>query len=158
MTMGTELKFVRYVCDQIQRAGPASYQKMFGEYAVRLGDKVVALAIDNRLFVKPTTAGRTLLGKPVEEAPFKGAKLWFAVDEQLEDASFMADLIGATWSELPEPAPKKAKKPPLSTASRDGAPSSKTPRKESSETKSKKRKSSAIAESKASASSKTQAL
>lgn len=123
--MGTELKFVRYVCDQIQRAGPASYQKMFGEYAVRLGDKVVALAIDNRLFVKPTAAGRALLVEPVEEAPFKGAKLWFAVDERLEEASFMADLIGATWSELPEPPAKKPKKKPMEsreTSSKAGRP------------------------------------
>ncbi|MCK7502621.1 MAG: TfoX/Sxy family protein [Comamonadaceae bacterium] len=36
---------------------------MFGEYAIYLDGKVVALVCDNQFFVKPTDAGRALLGR-----------------------------------------------------------------------------------------------
>jgi len=84
---------------------------MFGEYALYVGPKVVALVCDNQLFVKPTAAGRVLLGTPVEAAPYPGAKSCFLIDDQLDDAAFMAALIRVTGRDLPIPMPKKPKAP-----------------------------------------------
>jgi TfoX/Sxy family transcriptional regulator of competence genes len=55
--MASDLSFVKYVRDQINADGQISFRKMFGEYAIYYGEKVVALVCDNQLFVKPTVAG-----------------------------------------------------------------------------------------------------
>ena len=41
--MASDLAFVQHVCDQLRGAGEVSYKKMFGEYAIYLGAKTVAL-------------------------------------------------------------------------------------------------------------------
>lgn len=107
--MASDLEFVEYACDQLGGAGHISYRKMFGEAAVYCQGKVVALICDNRLFVKPTHAGRALIGKPVEGPPYPGAKPHFLIEERLDDRDWLADLIRATYAELPEPKPKKPK-------------------------------------------------
>jgi len=82
---------------------------MFGEYTVYADEKVVALVADNQLFVKPTEAGRALLGTPTEAPPYPGAKNFFLIEGQLDDRDFMAALIAATAHALPAPKPKKKK-------------------------------------------------
>lgn len=107
--MASDLDFIEYACDQLGGAGRITYRKMFGEAAVYCEGKVVALICDNQLYVKPTTAGRALIGQPVEAPPYPGAKLHFLIDEGLDDREFLAGLIRSTWAELPEPKPKKPK-------------------------------------------------
>jgi TfoX/Sxy family transcriptional regulator of competence genes len=80
---------------------------MFGEYALYCGSKVVALVCDNQLFIKPTSGGRSVLGTPAEAPPYPGAKLYFLIQDQLEDRECMTRLLRVTASELPEPKPKK---------------------------------------------------
>jgi TfoX/Sxy family transcriptional regulator of competence genes len=105
--MASDLGYVEHVCDQLREIGGVSYRKMFGEYALYVGGKVVALVCDNQLFVKPTEAGRRLLGEPVEGAPYPGAKPHFVVDEHIDDRELLTAVFRATESELPEPKPKK---------------------------------------------------
>jgi DNA transformation protein and related proteins len=83
---------------------------MFGEYAVYVGGKVVALACDNQLFMKPTDAGRALLGTPIEAPSYPGAKGWFLLDEELDDADRLSALFRATEAALPPPKPGKRKR------------------------------------------------
>ena len=71
--------------------------------------KVVALVCDNQLFVKPTAAGRAVIGKPVEAPPYPGAKPHFLIDDELDDRDWLTTLVRATHAELPEPKPKKPK-------------------------------------------------
>ena len=108
--MATDSSFMQYVADQVSGAGGISYRKMFGEYTLYVNDKVVALVADNQLFVKPTAAGRELLGQVVEGSPYPGAKLHFQLTEQLEDSELLARLLTLTAAELPAPKPKKKKK------------------------------------------------
>ena len=107
--MASDLKFVEYVTDQMRGAGRISHRAMFGEYAVYVGAKVVALVCDNHLFVKPTKAGLALLKKPKEAPPYPGAKPHFLIDAQLDDNELMTALIRATDAELPAPKPKRPK-------------------------------------------------
>ncbi len=107
--MASDLDFVEYVCDQVRDAGPVSFKKMFGEYALYLENKVVALVCDNQLFVKQTQAGRTLLKTVVESPPYPGAKPHFLIGENIEDRDLMRQLFKVTGNELPEPKPKKPK-------------------------------------------------
>lgn len=108
--MASDQDFVDYVLDQAAGAGRVSSRKMFGEYALYLDGKVVALVCDNQLFVKPTAAGRSVLGEPKEGLPYPGAKPWFLVDEALEDSELLVMLLRATAKALPEPKPKKPKR------------------------------------------------
>lgn len=108
--MASDAEFMRYVAEQLGGVPELSYRKMFGEYAVYVGAKVVALVCDNQLFLKPTAAGRALLGSPVEAPPYPGARPFYRVDEQLDDGEFMAALLLATEREVPAPKPKRPPK------------------------------------------------
>lgn len=111
--MATDQDFLEYVVEQAEGAGMLSHRRMFGEYALYLDGKVVALVCDNQLFVKPTEAGRRFLGESREGFPYPGAKPWFQADEVLDDAETLAELLRLTARELPlpKPKPKKKKKP-----------------------------------------------
>lgn len=105
--MGSDLSFVTYVAEQMESAGRVTYRKMFGEYAVYLDGKVVALVCDNRLFVKPTPGGRRFMGQAAEGFPYPGAKPYLLIEDRLDDREWVTELIRITAEELP--APKKAK-------------------------------------------------
>ena len=108
--MATDLEFMEFLADQMAGAGDVSFRKMFGEYAVYCGGKVVALVCDNQLFVKPTAAGRAFIGAPVEAPAYPGAKNSFRIEDAFEDREWIAELIRITARELPAPKPKKSKR------------------------------------------------
>jgi TfoX/Sxy family transcriptional regulator of competence genes len=105
--MASDAGFVEFVCEQLREVGGVSSRKMFGEYAIYVGGKVVALVCDDRLFLKPTDAGRALLGDPIEAPPYPGAKPYFVIDEHIDDADFLAALVRATEAAVPAPKPKR---------------------------------------------------
>jgi len=105
--MASDIEFVGYVCDQMRDAGKIRHRKMFGEFAVYCGDKVVALICDDQLFVKPTPGGRAFIGEAVEAPPYPGAKPHFLIEDRLDDREWLTGLIQVTESELPPPKPKK---------------------------------------------------
>ena len=107
--MSSDPGFVEYVCDQVRDAGRIRSRKMFGEYAVYCEDKVVALVCDDRLFVRPTTAGGAFIGEPAESPPYPGAKAHFLIEERVDDREWLTELIRLTERELPVPKPKKPK-------------------------------------------------
>jgi TfoX/Sxy family transcriptional regulator of competence genes len=109
--MATDLGFVEFICEQLREVPGVSHRKLFGEYAIYLGQKVVALVCDDQLFLKPTAAGLALLEAPVEAPPYPGAKPYFVIDEFVDDSEFLATLFRATEGEVPEPKPKKPKAP-----------------------------------------------
>ena len=104
--MGTEPGFVEHLQSQSGLGAALSFRKMFGEYALYLQGKVVAFACDNQLYLKPTVPGRALLGTVSEAAPYPGGKLWFLIDEQLEDRQLLGRLFRVTADALPLPKPK----------------------------------------------------
>ena len=108
--MASKLEFVEFVVGQMQNAGVIEYKKMFGEYGFYCNGKIVALICDNKLFVKPTEAGRTFIGDVVEASPYPGAKPALLLNEQIEDADWISKLINITEKELPAPKPKKRRK------------------------------------------------
>lgn len=107
--MASDEEFVQNVHDQVRGVGDVSYRKMFGEYAVYVGQKVVAFVCDNQLFLKPTAAARALLPHVTEAPPYPGAKLYFVLDEYLDDRELLTELFRVTEAELPMPKPKKSR-------------------------------------------------
>lgn len=80
---------------------------MFGEYALYINDKVVALVCDNRLFVKKTPAGLRFAGDLPEGPPYPGAKPALIVEERIEDRDWLSTLLALTEQALPPPRARK---------------------------------------------------
>jgi TfoX/Sxy family transcriptional regulator of competence genes len=111
--MATDPSFATFVTEQASSAGDVRVRRMFGEYALYLGEKVVGLLCDDQVFLKPTEGGRALLERAVEAPPYPGAKPYLLLSEELDDRALLAALLQETAAELPEPKPKrpKAKRP-----------------------------------------------
>lgn len=108
--MATSLDFVEYVHEQSGLGDALTYRKMFGEYAIYLDGKVVALACDNSLFIKPATATASLLEPLPVLPPYPGAKPHPVADELLDDTEALQRVLLATAKALPMPKPKPVKK------------------------------------------------
>lgn len=109
--MATRADFIEFVREQVAGACELTFRRMFGEYAAYLDGKVVALVCDNQFYLKPTAAGRRLLGPVTEAPPYPGAKLYLRLDAVLEDPEQLALVLRATAAELPVPGPKARPKP-----------------------------------------------
>ncbi len=105
--MASDLIFVEFIIDQIDSTESITFKKMFGEYAIYCGNKIVALVCDNQLFVKPTEKGRAFIGDVVEAPSYPGAKPSFLIEAKFENREWLSRLIQVTAKELPEPKPKK---------------------------------------------------
>jgi TfoX/Sxy family transcriptional regulator of competence genes len=108
--MASDKDFVDFVAGQIEGAGVIRSRMMFGEYGVYCDEKIFALVSDNKLFIKPTSAGRKFIGKVIEAAPYPGAKLYFLIEDQIENREWLTKLVTLTLQELPPPKPKKPKR------------------------------------------------
>lgn len=125
--MASDLSFVEYVCEQAGLGSLLTYKKMFGEFALYLEGKVVALVCDNQLFVKPTLEGKELLGSVCEYSPYPGAKPQFRIGDELDNGELVKRLLVATARALPRPKSKPVKqRPKLNEATASAA--SKKPR------------------------------
>ena len=107
--MGSRVDIVQYICDQAGLGRRLTYRKMFGEYALYLDAKVVALVCDDQLFLKPTPEGRKFLGVVSEASPYPGAKNFYLLSEVLDDTEALRGAFLVTASALPEPRPKPAR-------------------------------------------------
>jgi len=112
--MATDQSFIDFLVDQMKEAGAITFRKMFGEYAIYCGGKVVALVCDNWLYVKPTEGGKAHIGADLVEAPpYPGATKYFLIEDKCDDREWISDLIRITAKELPfrdsKPKPKQRK-------------------------------------------------
>jgi DNA transformation protein and related proteins len=100
----------------------ATARKSLGAYAIYCSERLVALVCDDKLFIKPTSAGRAFIGRVIEAPPYKGAKPYFLISgEKWDDGNWMSDLVRVSVAELPlaekkkKPANSGAKKHPASS-------------------------------------------
>ena len=108
--MAQDLKFVEFVVDQIDEEREITGRAMFGGYTLYSKGKVVALICNDQLFVKPTDAGREFIGDVIEAPAYEGSKLFFLIEEKLEDREWLSELITITEKVLPPSKPKRKKK------------------------------------------------
>ena len=104
--MASDKKFVDFVLGQIENAGEVMAKKMFGEYGIYSDNKLFGLICDNRLFIKPTNAGREFIGNVIEASPYEGAKPSFLIDDKIEDSVWLSELVKISVKELPPPKQK----------------------------------------------------
>lgn len=110
--MATALETIDYLCDQAGLGERLTFRKMFGEYALYVDGKVVALVCDDQLFLKPNGAARTLLGTPTLAPAYPGSKDYFLLEEEIEDRDRLRELLTATADALPPPKPKRPRPAP----------------------------------------------
>jgi TfoX/Sxy family transcriptional regulator of competence genes len=109
--MSTSAATIDHLLDLLSAAGNLSARKMFGEYALYLDGKVVALVCDDTLFLKPTPGALSLLPDAEHGAPYPGAKPYLVLTETLDNGDLAMRAIRAVASDLPPQKPKKPKKP-----------------------------------------------
>lgn len=100
---------IQYIVDQIGLGHRLSSKKMFGEFALYLDEKIVALVCDDQLFLKPTFQAKVFLGQVRPAAPFAGARDYFLLVDELDDPDCLKEAFLITANALPEPKPKIAK-------------------------------------------------
>jgi len=107
--MSTRQSTIDFLLDQLADLAGVHARKMFGEYALYCGDKVVALVCDNQLFVKITPPGKTLVGAGYREGEaYPGAKPSILVGADLiENSERLCELVRVTAGALPPPKPRK---------------------------------------------------
>ena len=107
--MATSEKTIRFLLDQLSDLAGVRARKMFGEYALYCGEKVVALVCDDQLFVKITAPGKALVGESYAEGfAYPGAKASILVGaDALDDHEHLTTLVRVTADALPSPKPKK---------------------------------------------------
>jgi len=108
--MSTTCDFVDFVVEQSGLGSLLTYKKMFGEYALYIDNKVVALACDNSLFVKPTPVTLEIIKPLAKKPPYPGAKPYIVADELLDDTDNLKKLLLATADVLPPPKQRVKKK------------------------------------------------
>ena len=106
--MATRAKTIANLLDTL---GPLSLiaRKMFGEYALYLDGKVVALVCDDLLYLKPTPAALAALPDCPTGHPYPGAKLHLLVTDALDGPDRVILALKAIATDLPIPKPKKPK-------------------------------------------------
>ena len=122
--MASDLKTLAFIADQTGLGARLTNKRMFGEYALYFDGKVVAFVCDNKLFLKPTDAGRALLGSPAEAPAYPGSKNYFLLEEELEDPTLLRKAFEVTESVLPAAKPKSPASKGTSTRSKRSAPKS----------------------------------
>ena len=109
--MSTSRQTAEFIEDQLGDL-PIRTGRMFGEYAVYLGDKVVAFICDDTLFIKPSGVDPSVLVGTFPGQAYPGSKDYHTVPgELLEDRAWLQAAILATAEALPTPTPKKPKQP-----------------------------------------------
>ena len=110
--MASDPKTVAFIVDQASGAGDVRAKPMFGEYGIYCDDKMVAMVCDDQLFVKPTSAGRSVAPDAGEAPPYPGAKPCLLVDAELwDDRDWLAELFRVSAAALPLPKPRAKRQP-----------------------------------------------
>jgi hypothetical protein len=109
--MATDYSTIESLLERLSSVPDVHARKMFGEYALYCGQKVVALVCNDQLFVKITPPGLALIGDDFEEGEaYPGAKPSMLIDFEYMDFRTLCELIRVTAAALPVPKPKKLPK------------------------------------------------
>ena len=107
--MPTSPATIAHILDTLSDLPGLRADKMFGEYGLYLGSKVVGLICDDQLFIKPTANAHPLIPDIAMGPPYPGAKDHMMLSELLDDPDLCARVLRAVAADVPEPKPKKPK-------------------------------------------------
>ena len=104
--MASKKEYLDYILEQLSDVEGVTCRAMMGEYILYCQGRIFGGVYDDRLLVKPTKSAKALLPDAPLEPPYEGSKPMLLVDN-IDDRTFLRELITAMAPELP--APKKRK-------------------------------------------------
>ncbi len=106
--MATKRSTVDDLIESLAGAGAAVARPMFGEYGLYLDGKLIGLVCDDKLYLKPTPAGRELAPDAPLGSPYPGAKPHLTLPPAAwADTAALCKLVRATFAALPALKPRK---------------------------------------------------
>ncbi len=104
--MASGKQYLEYILDQLSEAEEISYRPMMGEYIIYCRGKAIGGIYDDRFLVKPTAAASAMMPGAEKEIPYEGAREMLLV-EDVENKTFLKELLEAMYPELPAPKKKR---------------------------------------------------
>ncbi len=109
--MSTRKETIDYILEQLDDPNVFSARAMFGEYALYVDGRVVALICDDTLYVKILLASAELEPLCEKGSPYPGAKEHYVIaEEQLNTVKNLPTILVAIATALPAKKPKKSVK------------------------------------------------
>jgi DNA transformation protein and related proteins len=106
--MATSQGTMDYILDQLSSLGNVRARRMFGDYALYCGEKVVGLVCDDQLFIKYTDEGKKFAkDRYTAGFAYEGARESMNVTDGIDDPDFLCTLVRLTADALPLPKIKK---------------------------------------------------
>ena len=106
--MASSKEYLQFIIEQLSELEDISYKTMMGEYIIYYRGKIVGGIYDDRFLVKPVKSAIKLMPDAEYELPYEGAKEMLLVDD-VDNKSFLVDLLNEMYEELPAPIAKKKK-------------------------------------------------
>ena len=106
--MASSKEYLQFIIEQLSELEDISYKAMMGEYIIYYRGKIVGGIYDDRFLVKPVKSAIKLMPDTEYELPYEGAKEMLLVDD-VDNKSFLVDLLNEMYEELPAPIAKKKK-------------------------------------------------
>lgn len=106
--MASSKEYLQFIIEQLSELEDISYKAMMGEYIIYYRGKIVGGIYDDRFLVKPVKSAIKLMPDAEYELPYEGAKEMLLVDD-VDNKSFLVDLLNEMYEELPAPIAKKKK-------------------------------------------------
>ena len=98
--MSSSQEYIDFIIDQLSGLKQITFRKMMGEYIIYYRGKIIGGVYDDRFLIKPAESAKKMMPDAVYEAPYEGAKEMILV-ENVDDKSFLKELIEKIWDELP---------------------------------------------------------
>mgnify|MGYP000507168670 FL=1 len=106
--MASSKEYLQFIIEQLSGLEDITYKAMMGEYIIYYQGKIVGGIYDDRFLVKPVKSAIKLMPNAEYELPYEGAKEMLLVDD-IDNKSFLVDLLNEMYEELPAPKVKKKK-------------------------------------------------
>lgn len=108
--MATQKETTAFILDTLGNDKRFHTRAMFGEYALYVDTKVVALICDDQLYVKILPASAALEEVCEKEPPYKGARPHYRIDmDEILSLEGLSEILFGIADSLPEKKVKKAK-------------------------------------------------
>ena len=106
--MASSKEYLQFIIEQLSELEDISYKAMMGEYIIYYRGKIVGGIYDDRFLVIPVKSAIKLMPDAEYELLYEGAKEMLLVDD-VDNKSFLVDLLNEMYEELPAPIAKKKK-------------------------------------------------
>ena len=104
--MASSKGYLDFILEQLSDLRDVSWRGMMGEYIIYYRGRIVGGIYDDRFFVKPTKTAAAMMPNARMELPYEGAKKMLLVEE-VENKTFLCELLDAMYEELPTPKKKR---------------------------------------------------